>query len=146
MTEKYQEFLKKLNIVQEEEFNEVIETLPEFNMEAINIDWYGDIEDQQTLAEAIITEIIENNWDAEIDYINWSYKTFELIECGSIEDLKEIADAFTNWTIENYSEIEEELKERDKILPKTCALENLKSILNKIPEEELTNLYEKYAD
>lgn len=110
---KYQEFLNANEIISEDLFNEIIDSLPEVNISEISFNLY-DYNSQDEIAQAII-EVILSNWNyAYSDNIDFKNKCFDLF-VDSLEDLEEIKNKFSKWTISNYDEITEELEECNKI-------------------------------
>jgi hypothetical protein len=119
---KYQEFLNSVGIISEDLFDEIVNSLP--NIDIIDIDFsdlYG-LGSCDEISEYIINYKL-NDWNyCYSENIDFENKTFELCDVESLEDLEEIKNFFSKWTITNYDELketitesEEEDKKRDKI-------------------------------
>ena len=144
MKSKYQEFLNTLDIISEENFNEIIDSLPEFEICEVDFNVYNsDAEDD--IAEVIINHILENWEYCFADCVSFCERRFRLYDVYSIHDLEEIAKIFNGWTISNYDELESELKrigkefeeltEFDKLLSEVkskATIKQLKEFINKL--------------
>ena len=120
---KYQEFLNNAGIIPEDLFDEIINSLP--NIDIADIDFSSDLYELGScdeISEYIINYKL-NDWNyCYLENINFENKTFELYDVESLEDLEEIKNFFSKWTITNYDELkeiitesEEESKKLDKI-------------------------------
>lgn len=110
---KYQQFLENIGIMPEDLFNEVINSLPEVDIDSIDFD-SDYIDSQNDLADQIINNIL-HNWDyAYTDDVDFERKTIILDDVQSLEDLEEIKETFSKWTISNYHDIVEQLEEEKK--------------------------------
>ena len=111
----YEYYLSKCNILPEDLFNDVVNSLPECNIQDIDFDVYN-MDSQNEIATFIINYIL-SNWDSVYsEEVDFEDKTFFLEDCESLEDLKEIDERFanTNWSIINYEDIKEEIQESDR--------------------------------
>lgn len=123
---KYQQFLENIGVISEDLFNEIIDSLPEIDIDLVSFDWDNpwSLDD---IATQIITHILQD-WDCvyvgDLDFEN---KTFELEDVQSLDDLKEIKETFSKWTITNYDDIVEQLKEEENEDDK-----EFESLINKI--------------
>ena len=111
---KYEQFLDSNHIISEKDFNEVLDSLPEIDIESIEWD-----EDMRDYDQDLLSRTIIDNLIAEIDYvyvddISFSDKAITLGDVDNLEDLNEIKELLPKWTIENYDEIIEDIKERSK--------------------------------
>lgn len=137
---KYQEFLDNLGIICEEDFNSVIDSLPEEDISNTDFTCYDTRDD---IADSIINEIL-NNWlycyAEDVDFEN---KTFVLQDVDSLEDLEEISKTFYKWTISNYEELVSIIKDEsndeeiefDKLLIKirnNATIEQLRNFANQL--------------
>lgn len=125
---KYQQFLDSLDIIQEDLFNEIIENLPEVDIDLIRFD-IDDSYSVDGISMQIITYILENWSYVYVEDVDFENKTFKLYDCTSLEDLEEIKNTFSNWTIINYDDIVEELKAEIEENEKNMEFENLISII-----------------
>jgi hypothetical protein len=115
MKTKYQQFLENVDVISEEKFNEIIDSLPEINIENINFSYLNpDFNDEDEIACIIIDSILECFNYVYVEDVSFSNKTFSLEDVESLEDLEEIKNIFSNWTIDNYDELLEELEEEEK--------------------------------
>ena len=118
---KYQEFLNSAEIISEELFNNIINSLPECDITDVTFDAYN-LDSLDEISRCIIDSIL-NRWDyVYVDDLDFENKTFSLNDVESLEDLEEIKNFFSKWTITNYDELketiiesEEESKKLDKI-------------------------------
>lgn len=125
---KYQQFLDSLDIIQEDLFNEIIENLPEVDINLIRFD-IDDSYSVDGISMQIITHILESWSYVYVEDVDFENKTFELYDCTSLEDLEEIKNTFSNWTIINYDDIVEELKSEIEENEKNMEFENLINII-----------------
>lgn len=147
MTYKYKKFLEKCEIISEDNFNKIIESLPEFDDDNITYDLYS-IDSFEEISEIIINSILRD-WDCVYAInVDFEEKRFELWDVQSLEDLEEIVKKFSKWTISNYSELKKDLEEEQKIKceesENTKKLSLIKSVINNIPLEDLKTFISKY--
>lgn len=117
MNSKYEQFLENCNIISEDKFIEVVESLPEADLDKADFEslYYLDVEDD--IAKAIIDVIVADWQYAYCEIADFENKTFELSDIESLEDLEEIRDYFSkysDWIIENYDDLKEELEQENK--------------------------------
>ena len=119
---KYQEFLDSAGIITEDLFNEIVNSFP--NIDIVNIDFSDlyNLASCDAISEYIINYKL-NDWDyCYSENTNFENKTFELIDVDFLEDLEEIKNFFSKWTITNYDELKKEIiesEEENKKLNKT---------------------------
>lgn len=107
----YKEFLDQIDIIPESEFNEIIESLPDCDINDIDFDSYNDKRD---IADAVINGIL-NNWNlAWTDSINVDNRSFEVYDVECLSELEEMKETFSGWTISNYEEMKNALLEEEK--------------------------------
>jgi hypothetical protein len=137
---KYQEFLNKANIISEDLFNDIIKTLPDFNMEDAEMDNLFDYNSQNEIAAEIIATILQNWNYVTCENVDFERRTFDICDVDSREDLEEIKSTFSNWTITNYDECLEEIKEIEEDQAKDEKREGLLNyIRNHASIEDLEN-------
>jgi hypothetical protein len=137
---KYQEFLNKANIISEDLFNDIIKTLPDFNMEDAEMDNLFDYNSQDEIAAEIIATILQNWNYVTCENVDFERRTFDVCDVDSREDLEEIKSTFSNWTITNYDECLEEIKEIEEDQAKDEKREGLLNyIRNHASIEDLEN-------
>ena len=142
---KYQEFLDKANIISEDLFNDIIKTLPDFNMEDAEMNNLFEYDSQGEIAAEIIATILQKWNYVTCENVNFEQRTFDVCDVNSKEDLEEIKSTFSDWTITNYDECLEELKEmeedqakcekREKLLNyirNHASIEDLESFVNEL--------------
>lgn len=115
----YEYFLNKCNILSEELFNEIVDSLPKCDISSIDFSdiSYGGFDSMDEVSRCIINHILQDwNW-AFSEYINFNNKTFNLEDCQSLEDLEEIKEKFdnTSWNIINYEELKTDIEEDIKL-------------------------------
>lgn len=111
---KYQEFIKVLNILSEESFNEVIASLPEVDINKVEFDTDTVLFDESELSFSIISSIIYDITNfAWIDVVDFKNKSFEVYDIESLEEIKKIEETFPLWTINNKEVIVQKVKEEE---------------------------------
>ena len=125
---KYQQFLESIGVIPEDLFNEVINSLPEVDIDLIDFE-LDEADSLDDIAEQIITHILQDWAFVYVENVDFENKTFSLEDVDSLEDLEEIKNTFTKWTITNYDDIVEQLKEEEKESEEDKEFE---SLLNKI--------------
>lgn len=136
---KYQEFLDNLGIICEEDFNSVIDSLPEEDISNIDFNYDDSCDD---IANNIINQILSNWSYCYTEDVDFENKTFILQDVDSLEDLEEISKTFYKWTISNYEELVSIIKntndeeiEFDKLLIKirnNATIEQLRNFANQL--------------
>ena len=125
---KYEQFLKTCNVMSEQEFNEVIDSLPIKEIDPIPILYFeglDDLSDQDELSRTIIDNILYDWHYVFCDTANFNSKTFELEDVDSLEDLEEIKNKFEGWTISNYDELKEDLEKEEQLSKEEKEFDNL---------------------
>lgn len=133
METKYKQYLKACGVISEEDFNKIIDSLPEFDIENVSILDY-DI-DINSFCESVIDHIL-SRWDycydcADVESEN---KTFYLDGVDSLENLEEINNYFkenSTWTIENYDSLKKYLIETAPVLKENTEKDNLLKIIKR---------------
>ena len=121
MNPKYKEFLDTFSVISEEEFMEVINSFPEFDISFLNNDYIDTNIDtsQDELAANIIQIFLEDNSDcAFCDEAFFDSKQCTIIDVYSKDELgtiKNILGSF-DWKIENESGIIELLEEEEDVI------------------------------
>ena len=143
----YSEFLEQINIIPESEFNKIIESLPDCDINDVEFDSYN-CNDDRDIADAVINGIL-NNWNlAWTDSIDVDNRSFEVYDVECLSDLEEIKETFSEWTISNYEEIKNDLLEEEKsdeMYKERKEKEGLfNSIIDKISLDDLKKLVNDY--
>lgn len=133
MSSKYEQFLDNCNIIPECNFNEIIESLPEVDLDKVYFDslCYLDVEDD--IARVIIDAILSDWQYAYCEIADFENKTFTISDIESLEDLEEIKDYFcknSKWNIENYEDLRDELEEQEEINKQNIAKERFLDIIS----------------
>lgn len=111
----YKKYLEALGIISEEEFNEVIKSLPEFEINYDEVNFNECLQDKTDLAFDLINYIISSKWKSVyVDDCNFENRTINLYDVESSKNLKEIKEFFSNWTIDKYEEYLKELEDSEK--------------------------------
>lgn len=132
----YKDLLKKCNIISEEDFNKIIDSLPEFD----DLESIPDLTDFDDVVLVFIEEILSRLFDYVYpDSIDFDNLELELGDVQSIEDLEEIKKLFSKWEITNYEELKSDLEkeveeEKDyntliNIIRSNASLEDLEKII-----------------
>lgn len=136
MDKRYENFLKELDVIDEQTFLEVLELFPKFDGDFSKIDNIDEILSAEDLAVSIANTLINSvSEDGFCDggiYID----TREIYLEGffTLKELKETQEILPGWTIENIDEIKEYNEEED-------ILDRLK---NKYTTKELEEIVIKY--
>ena len=140
----YNDFLEYFNVVSEEQFNDIVESLPE-----IDSCEFDDLDSVNNIARCIIDSALKDFDYVYCEWADFDEKTFELEDVDSLENLFEIKDMFKNWTISNFNELEEALKvqeeenkELEEFYKKKCIIE---SVLENIPTDEVIKFAKQYG-
>lgn len=144
----YSEFLEEIGIIDEYDFDEIIESLPECDLNDVDFDIYNCC-NKQDIADTVISGILNNSWDTvwadSIDSDNYSFEVCD-VEC--LSDLEEIKETFSEWTISNYEEIKNDLlkeEKSNKMYKERKEKEGLfNSIIDKISLDDLKKLVNDY--
>ena len=139
---KYQQFLESIGVIPEDSFNEVINSLPEVDIDLIDFE-LDEADSLDNIAEQIITYILQDWAFVYIENVDFENKTFSLEDVDSLEDLEEIKNTFTKWTITNYDDIVEQLKEEEKESEED---KEFKSFLNEIRYKANVEQLRKFID
>ena len=139
---KYQQFLESIGVITEDLFNEVIDSLPEIDIDLVNFE-LDEADSLNDIATHIISYILQD-WDyAYVDELDFENKTFSLDDVYSLKDLEEIKNTFTKWTITNYNDIVKQLEEEEKESEEDKEFE---SLLNKIRYKANIEQLKKFID
>jgi hypothetical protein len=142
----YKELLKQYKIISEEQFNELINSLPDFDLEngiaVIDVD---DLTSIQAITEFILTNCILDKFRfVYAVVISFDNKELELCDVQSLEDLEEIKNLLNKWTISNYNDIKQELLEEEQNDNYNEKLDLFKSIINDISVEQVKQIVNDY--
>ena len=139
---KYQQFLESIGVIPEDLFNEVIDSLPEIDIDSVNFE-LDEISSLNDVALQIIRYILQD-WDyVYVEDLDFENKTLLLDDVNSLEDLEEIKNTFTKWTITNYNDIVKQLEEEKKESEEDKEFE---SLLNKIRHKANIEQLKKFID
>ena len=133
MSSKYEQFLDSCNIIPECNFNEIIESLPEVDLDKVYFDSLYDLGAEDDIAKVIIDDILSDWQYAYCEIADFENRTFEISDIESLKDLEEIKDYFcknSEWHIENYEDLREELEQEDEINKQNITKERLLDIIS----------------
>ena len=149
MTE-YQKFLRNLEILSEADFYEVLDMFPGIDIDINLISFDSYLIDQDELSRSIVNFILDDYNSVWLDYLDWNEKSFTISDVESIEDLEEIRTKFPDWTISNYNDLIEILKEEEEEDKKdkeySSKVNLINKVINNVPIEDLKEFVEKYVD
>ena len=144
MNKTYDEFIKSCGVISENDFNELIKSLPDVDINFNNIIW-NDPYDITVVITDIVSEILLRWNFCWVDDFNIENKSIELSDVDSIKDLKEIEELFyPNWKISNYEELMENCKENQEINLYNSKLKIIKNVIDNISLEEIKEIANKY--
>lgn len=144
--DKYEQFLKKVEVLSREEFNKIVDLFPDVNIDSL--DMYDYRCSPTEVAEAFATVYLE-----EFDYvwvkdIDIEHKIINICDVQSLEDLRKIKEKFSGWEIGNYKELLEAIKEieydnesNEEYFEKVRILS---ALANKLSIEEIKEISNKY--
>jgi hypothetical protein len=141
---KYQEFLNGINVIPEDLFYEVLDSLPEYDSDKIDFLNIYDYTSQDEIAAEIIATILYNWPSVTCDCVNFEKKTFDLVDVESLKDLNEINTTFSKWTITNYNKCKEEFLLEEKEKERDAFIYNYD--FSNVPLEDLKKFLKKYED
>ena len=139
---KYQEFLEQSCIISEDLFNEVVNSLPEYNIKDTAFDTLYEYNSQDEIASEIISSILLKWHCVTCEDVDFEKRIFTLIDVESLEDLEEIKNTFSKWTISNYEECREMLLSYQEEKNKKELIDNFD--LSRIPLKDLKEFLNKY--
>ena len=141
---KYQEFLNGINVIPEDLFYEVLDSLPEYDSDKVNFLNIYDYNSQDEIAAEIIATILYNWNQVTCECVNIKKKTFDLVDVESLKDLREINATFSKWTITNYDECKEILLGEETNKEKDVFIHNYD--FSNVPLKDLKKFLEKYEN
>lgn len=145
----YKELLEYYDIISEEQFNELIKSLPDFDLKnhTIKID-VDDLTSIQAITEAILINCILENFNfVYVEVISFENKELEIWDVQSLEDLEKIKNLLNKWTISNYDDIKQGLLEEQndkQVSEYNKKLDLFKSIINDISIEQVKQIVNDY--
>jgi hypothetical protein len=138
-------FLEEAGLPTEEEFESLIDSLPEVDFGSI--DFYSiDLEDLETIAIGMMEAILKANDLDEIfiSDVDVDEKTYCVEHCSNKEELDKVKDLFPEWTLENYDDTLEWIDENKVNEEYNAKREFISSYLSNIPMEDLKEFVKKY--
>lgn len=108
----YKEYLTAIEIISEEDFNEVIESLPKVKINFDEVYFSDYTQDKNSLAYDLINYILDS-YGAYLNECNFEDKIINIEDVDTVEDLEEIKNLFSHWTISNYEGLLKDLKESE---------------------------------
>lgn len=136
---KYQQFLESIGIIPEDLFNEIINSLPEVDIDLIDFELDG-ADSLDDIAEQIISYILQD-WDyVYVEELDFENKTLTLEDVQSLKDLEEIKETFSKWTITNYDDLVEQFEEESE------DDKEFESLINKIRFNATIEQLRKFVD
>lgn len=141
----YDEFLDKMGVVSEAEFNSLVSSLPECDISEVDFSLY-DCEYLVDVATKIIDAILTKWNDCWVDTVNLERHEITIFDVESVEDLDEIVKTFKGWTILNYDEIKSEI-ESDEIsrTERNEKMNFFESVIDNISLKELKKVLYDYS-
>lgn len=138
---KYEQFLDKAGVISEESFNEIIDSLPDFDIDDADFSNLYDFSSKNEILESIFSVIL-NQWNyVYVDNLDFDSKTIELDDVETIEDLEEIKNTLSKWTISNYEDLKESINEGNKENDEKSLLISLIMDLDINKLKEIVNKY-----
>ena len=138
-------FLEEAGLPSEEEFESLVDSLPEVDFGSI--DFYSiDLEDLETIAIGMMEAILKANDLDEmfISDVDVDEKTYCVEHCSDKEELDKVRDLFPEWTLENYDDTIEWMEENKVNEEYNAKLKFISSHLGNIPMEDLKEFIKKY--
>lgn len=146
----YSDFLDQFDIIDKDTFNEIVESLPdkgEMLEQGTNL-YMTDLSDIDEVCVQFLSPYLNDFEDAYIDQADYVSKKIWLYDVASLEDLEAIKKLFSNWTIEDYDELVEIIKEQEADKTESDILCDkirlIRPLLNKISLEDVKNIIKTY--
>ena len=136
---KYQQFLESIGIIPEDLFNEIIDSLPEVDIDLIDFELDG-ADSLDDIAEQIISYILQDWEYVYVEELDFENKTLTLEDVQSLKDLEEIKETFSKWTITNYDDLVEQFEEENE------DDKEFESLINKIRFNATIEQLRKFVD
>lgn len=146
---KYQQFLEKLFIISEDQFDEIVKEFPDIDISLLELNSYEDntVDD---VARAFIEVILRDYDYAYPDELDFEARTISIEDVESLEDLESIKQKLSNWNITNYGELREYLlqeeEENKKDIEHQKKMNLITNTIDNIPIEDLKEFIGKYAN
>ena len=147
---KYQEFLSKVGIISEEDFNEIVKEFPDINISDLDFSdlWRETIYGEDVVRAFISSILNQNTKYAYLESVYLDEKKVEIYDLASQEELNDIKDKLSGWTISNEEELIEELREVEEEAIKDQEHEAKRklfySVIDNISLEELKEILKNY--
>ena len=144
----YEDYLYNCDVVSRDIFDEVIDNLPDMEIDFDSVTLYS-TDDEDSTAEALINGILYTNWNnslldaCNVDFDN---RCFDLDGVEDFDELESIVAAFENWTITNYEDIKKELEEESEEIKEQKERDSLISYLKELSTGELKNIVESIKE
>lgn len=145
---KYEQYLRKVEVLSREEFNKIADLFPDVDINSIDV--YDYRCSSTEVAEAFATVYLEEfdcAWVKDIDIEN---KIINICDVQSLEDLRKIKEKFSRWEIGNYKELLEVVEEieydnesNEEYFEK-CSI--LIPLIEKLSIEEVKEIFNKYGN
>ena len=139
MDKRYENFLKELDVIDEQTFLEVLELFPTFDGDFSKIDNIDEILSAEDLAKSIAYTLINSvSEDGFCDGVDIDTREIYLAGFFTLKELKEtqeILPGWTIWTIENIDDVTKYNEETEDIL---------ECLKNKYTTQELEEIVTKY--
>ena len=145
---KYEQYLKKVEVLSREEFNKIADLFPDVDINSIDV--YDYRCSPTEVAEAFATVYLEEfdyAWVKDIDIEN---KIINICDVQSLEDLRKIKEKFSRWEIGNYKELLEAVEEieydnesNEEYFKKVRILS---ALADKLSIEEVKEIFNKYGN
>jgi len=139
---KYQQFLESIGVVSEDLFNEIIDNLPEVDIDLIEFE-LDEADSLDEIARQIISYILQDWEYVYVDDLDFENKTFSLEDVQSLKDLEEIKDTFSKWTITDYDDFVKQFEEEEN---ENKEHKEFESLINKIRFNATIEQLRKFVD
>lgn len=145
---KYQQFLEKLFVISENQFDEIVKEFPDIDISLLELN--SDDNTVDDVARAFVEVILRDYDYVYPDELDFEAKTISFEDVESLEDLESIKQRFSNWNITNYDELKEYLlqeeEENKKDVENQKKMNLITNTIDNIPIEDLKEFIEKYAN
>ena len=109
--DKYEQYLKKVEVLSREEFNKIVDLFPGVDIDSIDV--YDYRCSPTEVAEAFATVYLEEFDCVWIENIDIENKIINIWDVQSLEDLHKIKEKFSGWKIGNYEKLLVAVKENE---------------------------------
>ena len=146
---KYQEFLEKICVISEDQFDKIVDEFPDVEIDDLDISEYDD-NTFDDIVRAFVNALLDEYDCVWIDDLDFDNKTISIEDVQSLKDLESIKNKLFNWNITNYNELKGDLlqeeEENRKDMEHLKKMNLITDVIDNIPFEDIENFIKNYAN